>query len=50
MVKNMVKEVRGHVGEDEEVRGHVGEDGEVGGHASEDEKPKGPIEFQNFEI
>jgi hypothetical protein len=40
MMKSMDKEVGGHVGEDEEVGGHVGED----------EKPRGPIEFRNFEI
>jgi hypothetical protein len=40
MMKNMDKEVGGHVGEDEKVGGHVGED----------EEPRGPIEFRNFEI
>ncbi len=50
MMKNMDKEAGGHVGEDEEVGSHVGEDEEVGGHVGEDEKPRGPIEFQNFEI
>jgi hypothetical protein len=40
MMKNMDKEVGGHVCEDEKVGGHVGED----------EEPRGPIEFRNFEI
>jgi hypothetical protein len=40
MMKNMDKEVGGHVGEDEKLGGLVGED----------EEPRGPIELCNFDI
>ncbi len=40
MMKNMDKEMGGHVGEDEKLGGLVGED----------EEPRGIIEFWNFEI
>ncbi len=40
MMKNMDKEMGGHVGEDEKLGGLVGED----------EEPRGIIEFWKFEI